>query len=171
MKDESSNGFLVARAMERDNLSEAMFHRMILLERRRSSRSRKSFMLMMLEMRDQSTSNGNKVGIRKILSVLSLKLRETDIVGWYKEGVVVGVMFTDIPLDITSSLQATLITRVREILKRHLNMQEFQHSDVSFHVLPEERAFDAPPQTPHLDISGGTPAPRWSPGEFSLGSE
>ena len=135
--DNASSGLFSARTTDRNTLGEEAFHRMISIERRRTSRSRKSFLLMLLDMGDHTTSRNNKVSLRKILSALSLMLRETDVTGWYKEDSVVGVMFTEIALDDQSSIPATMMTRVTQTLKGHLNPQQFHQIGISFHLLPE----------------------------------
>ena len=135
----SSNGIFAARAMDRGTLGEAAFHRMISLERRRTSRSQKSFLLMLLDMGEHSTAKHNKISLRKILSALSSMLRETDVPGWYKEDSVIGVMFTEITPDDQNSIPATLMTRVSQALKSHLTQQQFRQVVISFHLLPESQ--------------------------------
>ena len=77
---------------ERGILNEGAFHRMISLERKRTERSRKPFLLMLLDMGDglRPDNNGNEKALDKILSALSLSTRETDVTGWYKNNSVVG---------------------------------------------------------------------------------
>lgn len=132
----ASNGLFAAQAQDRDTLSEEAFHRMISIERRRTARSRKSFMLMLVDMGEHSGTK-NKLSLQKILSTLSVMLRETDVTGWYKKDSVVGVMFTEITLDGENSVPATMMKRVSQTLKSHLNAQQFQQIGISFHLLPE----------------------------------
>jgi len=131
---DASSGIVAARAMDRGTLSEAAFHRMISLERRRTSRSQKSFLLMLLDMGEHTSTNQ---GLRRILSMLSSTLRETDVTGWYKEESVVGVMFTEITLNDQNAIPATLMSRVTEILRTHVPAQQFHQIGISFHLLPE----------------------------------
>ena len=70
---------------ERGILNEGAFHRMISLERKRTERSRKPFLLMLLDMGNGLRSDNNKKALDKILSALSLSTRETDVTGWYQE--------------------------------------------------------------------------------------
>ncbi len=132
-----SNGVLAARALDRSTLSEEAFHRMISTERRRTGRSRKSFLLMLLDMGDPSSPKQNKPTLRKIMSVLSLMLRETDVTGWYKEDTVVGVMFTEITLDEQNVIPATMMSRVTQTLKSHLPAAQFRQIGISYHLVSE----------------------------------
>src|SRR6266851_4643827 len=64
-------------------LEEETFHNMLALERRRAERSRKTFVLMVLE---TSASVEVEAGDRlksQVTSVLLNSTRETDLVGWY----------------------------------------------------------------------------------------
>lgn len=134
----ASNGIFAANSTDRSTLSESAFHRMISMERRRSARTRKSFVLMLLEMGDHA-SKERRIGLRKVLSTVSLALRDTDVVGWYQEDNVVGVMFTEIALDDQNSLPATLMTRVGTTLKQHLLPLQFHKLSISFHLFAEAR--------------------------------
>src|SRR2546428_12531042 len=62
------------------------------LERKRTERSRSHFVLMLLECQ----ASNRDVAFAKVLCTLSPSTRETDIRGWYKEGDVIGVIFTEI---------------------------------------------------------------------------
>jgi len=145
--------------MDRNTLGEEAFHRMISIERRRTSRSRKSFLLMLVDMGEHTTSRHSKLSLRKILSTLTLMLRETDVTGWYKEDSVVGVMFTEITLDDQRSIPATMMTRVSQTLKRHLTPQQFHQIGISFHLLPEPRDLDITSRDSYSVLYPGVEAP------------
>jgi hypothetical protein len=135
----ASNGIFAASSTDRSALGENAFHRMISMERRRSARTRKSFVLMLLDMGDHAPSKDRRIGLRKVLSTMSVALRETDVVGWYEEDAVVGVMFTEIALDDQNSLPSTLMTRVGSTLKQHLLPLQFHELSISFHLFAEAR--------------------------------
>ena len=84
---------------ERSILDAEEFRRMIALERKRSERSRKPFMLLLLDMGDDLPSEKNGRILGKILSALSVSTRDTDVTGWYSNNCVVGVMFTEISIE------------------------------------------------------------------------
>ena len=123
---------------ERGILNEGAFHRMISLERKRTERSRKPFLLMLLDMGDGLRSDNNEKALDKILSALSLSTRETDVTGWYKNNAVVGVMFTEFGADDRNTILTTLMTRVSETLRNNLSSQQFNQISISFHLFPEE---------------------------------
>jgi exopolysaccharide biosynthesis polyprenyl glycosylphosphotransferase len=123
---------------ERGVLNEVAFHRMISLERKRTERSRKPFLLMLLDMGNGLRSDRNGKALDKILSALSLSTRETDVTGWYKSNSVVGVMFTEFGAEDRNSILSTMMTRVSETLRNNLSSQQFGLISISFHLFPEE---------------------------------
>jgi lipopolysaccharide/colanic/teichoic acid biosynthesis glycosyltransferase len=137
---------------ERGVLHEVAFHRMISLERKRTERSRKPFLLMLLDMGNGLRSDANGKALDKILSALSLSTRETDVTGWYKSNSVVGVMFTEFGAEDRNSILSTMMTRVSETLRNNLSSQQFGLISISFHLFPEEWNHDIPqrPSNPTL---------------------
>src|SRR3954463_14320658 len=80
-------------------LTEQHFQRAIVQERRRSERSGKAFLLMLLESDKSSSSEERRKLISEVLSPLSLSTRETDALGWYKQDLSLGVIFTEIKIE------------------------------------------------------------------------
>jgi len=137
---------------ERGILNEGAFHRMISLERKRTERSRKPFLLMLLDMGNGLRSDNNNKALDKILSALSLSTRETDVTGWYQNNSVVGVMFTEFGAEDRNTILSTMMTRVSETLRNNLSSQQFGLISISFHLFPEEWNHDIPqrPSNPTL---------------------
>ncbi|MGD0987966.1 MAG: sugar transferase [Candidatus Sulfotelmatobacter sp.] len=124
-------------------LNAEAFRRTIALERKRSERSRKPFMLLLLDMGEHLSSDKNGKALDKILGALSLSTRETDITGWYADGCVIGVVFTEIGTDGTNSVPSTIISRVTDTLRGSLMWEQFNQLNISFHVFPEDWDYDA----------------------------
>ena len=122
----------------RQVLDDQSFHKMIALERKRSERSHKSFLLMLLDAGDQLPSQPNGEALGKILAALSLATRETDVTGWYQNNATVGVMFTEIASEDRHSIVGTLLTRISVALKSCLSLDLFNQVSISFHLFPEE---------------------------------
>lgn len=130
-------------------LSEESFHGMISLERKRTERSRRPFLLMLLDVSGvlASDTHGKKVG--DILSALSLSIRETDISGWYKNDSVVGLVFNEIGAGPRKSIVSTMLARVNGILYSALTFEEFNRISISHHIFPEEWDHDVPQRPSH----------------------
>ena len=131
-------------AADRGILNEEAFHRLISLERRRTERSRKPFLLMLLDMGDHIPSEGTVKILGKMADALSLSTRETDVAGWYKSDCVVGVMFTEIGIEDRNSIVSTMIARLSATLRTDLSLEQFNQISVSFHLFPEEWNHDEP---------------------------
>jgi hypothetical protein len=119
--------------LQRASLGEPAFHRLISLERRRAERSRKSFLLVLVDAGRRPFDVSEKP-----LAALMPMTRETDIVGWYKEGTIAGVLFTEIAEDDLGSTTRAIMNRVSKTLKSNLTAQQFGKVSLSFHLLPEE---------------------------------
>jgi lipopolysaccharide/colanic/teichoic acid biosynthesis glycosyltransferase len=123
---------------DRTILHEEMFHRMVSLERKRTERSRKPFLLMLVDSGESMTSGHDSKMLAKIVSALNLTTRETDVIGWYQADSVVGVMFTEISVEDRAAILSTMMTRVSETLRHHLSFELFSRIRISFHLFPEE---------------------------------
>jgi len=119
-------------------LGEEVFHRMIALERKRTERSGKSFLLMLLDADQRALSDGNERVLGKILSALSSLTRETDMTGWYQERSVVGVIFTDITAADRESIVGTMMSRISETLRQNVGLETFSQIGISLHLFPED---------------------------------
>ena len=126
-----------ASSEERVVLTPEAFRRMIALERKRSERSRKPFVLLLLDMGERPSDKNGKI-LKKISAVLSASTRDTDVTGWYANDCVLGVMFTEIAAEDSASIPSTVITRVTDTLRGNLALEQFNRVRLSFHVFPED---------------------------------
>jgi lipopolysaccharide/colanic/teichoic acid biosynthesis glycosyltransferase len=116
---------------------EESFHRAIALERRRTERSHKPFLLMLLDIGQCLPQEGLQDVSSEILGLLSLATRETDVTGWYEKNVV-GVMFTEIVLADRGAILQVMMDRVRDSLRDNLSAEQFHRVRVTVHLFPDE---------------------------------
>jgi len=128
---------------DREILSQKAFRRVISIERMRTERSRKPFMLMLLDMGDHLPSEILGKNLGRLLTALSVSTRETDVAGWYENDRIVGVMFIEISLEDRQTIVSKMISRVSEILHNHLSLEQFDRVSFSFHVFPDEWDHDS----------------------------
>jgi lipopolysaccharide/colanic/teichoic acid biosynthesis glycosyltransferase len=119
-----------------DVLNESAFHRMITVERKRSERSQRPFVLLLVDTGKKTGENSGRV-LLDLLSSLQAATRETDVTGWYKENSVVGVMFTEIVLD-NNLVLSTILSRIGNVLRDRLDSEQFSRIKFSFHVFPDD---------------------------------
>ena len=118
-------------------LSEEAFRRMISLERKRSERSQRPFVLLLIDTgRDRAGDKQGRV-LLDMLSALQAATRETDFTGWYTTNSVVGVMFTEIVLD-NNAVLSTILSRFGALLRERLDTDQFSRIKFSFHVFPDD---------------------------------
>jgi len=109
-------------AGEREVLNEGTFKRMISIERKRTERSRKPFLLMLLDTGNRQESEKNGKALGSIVSALLASIRETDVTGWYKSRATVGVLFTELAIDDKNSILGTMLTKVSTTLQDKLRV-------------------------------------------------
>lgn len=121
-------------------ISEGTFREMLGLERRRSQRSHKPFLLMLIGIDPlvEDLNGQTPRVLRRIISALSQCTRETDISGWYATGRTLGVIFTELGGVEPSSLVGVLRSKVLQALARGLSSDQVELMRVSFHLFPEE---------------------------------
>ncbi len=117
-------------------LAEELFHSTLTLERRRAERSRRPFVLMLL---DAHRENGLAKGLlQQARSVIAASTRETDLVGWYATGASLGIIFTELGSvegsEITNSLRIKLTTALQE----RMGIKMAAKIAISVHLFPEE---------------------------------
>src|SRR4029077_7541440 len=116
-------------------LVENVFHSMLTLERRRAERSRNPFVLMLL---DANLENGAAEQIlAQAVDIVVASKRETDLVGWYKQGAILGVIFTEVNVEAEAPIAETLRTKIETAFAKHLGRERAAKIAISFHVFPE----------------------------------
>lgn len=133
-----ANRFKSPSLVERTALDETSFQRTIAMERKRSDRSQKKFLLMLVDFGRALPSENNGHELQEMLSAILLSTRETDVVGWYTDRTVLGVMFTEIALEERGTIHATMMARVSETLRSNLSRTQFNQVTISFHLYPED---------------------------------
>lgn len=118
------------------------FQRMLALERKRSERSRKSFLLMLVDLGERLPSASNGQASNDIVSALSLATRVTDVIGWYRDDSVVGILFTEVIIEDRSTIMGTMMTRISAMLVKALSPEQLNQVSISLHLFPEEWDFD-----------------------------
>jgi lipopolysaccharide/colanic/teichoic acid biosynthesis glycosyltransferase len=124
-------------------LAEEIFRRMISLERKRSERTQRPFVLLLMDTGRVTPTEKNGRILLDILSALQSATRETDVMGWYEANSAVGVMFTEITLE-NNLILSTLLARISEVLRGRLTTEQFSQIKFSFHLFPEEWDHDTP---------------------------
>ena len=134
---------LETRALPENRRSEAhteeAFQHLLSIEFKRSERSRRSFLLLLLDLEERPGSNSeipSQVAVT-LFSCLARCLRETDFVGWYREGRVVGAVLTQSRNVRSTAVSHVVVQKVRDALLGSLPSDAFDRLKV--------RAYQRPP--------------------------
>jgi exopolysaccharide biosynthesis polyprenyl glycosylphosphotransferase len=119
---------------------EEWFARALSLERKRTGRSRKPFVLVLTNLESLEALNGDKDRyVHRVVSAVALFKRETDITGWYRNGSVLGTIFTELgaskPL---SASVASIASKMCSALEESVGEERAVRIDVSYHIFPED---------------------------------
>jgi lipopolysaccharide/colanic/teichoic acid biosynthesis glycosyltransferase len=93
---------------------------------------------MLLEAGNPQSLEKNEKALNNILSVLPLSIRDTDIIGWYKDRTTVGVIFTGLARKDQSSILSVILSKVSTTLRDQLTPDQFNQVSISFHFFPDD---------------------------------
>ena len=116
--------------------NEEAFHFLLGVERKRFDHSNRPFVLMLVELEERSGQTAHieaAIGAR-VFAGLTRSLRETDVIGWYREGFIAGAVLThlgDASLADVSRQMAERVTRMLgddlpEKIARRLKVRLYQ---------------------------------------------
>ena len=114
------------------------FMRALHAEQRRTERSRRPFVLMLVELSPKLTNGVRQDLLERVAGVLSVSKRETDPFGWYRDGSVLGVIFTEIPLKEGRPVANALAAKINAALSQSLTSPQLNQLALSCHVFPED---------------------------------
>jgi exopolysaccharide biosynthesis polyprenyl glycosylphosphotransferase len=119
-------------------LPEELFLGMLCLERKRTERSNKRFILMLVDGGDAYKQNSESTVTKGIIAAINATRRETDVAGWYKHGMILGVIFTELSEATEASTSQLVLHKVKEHLSKHLPMEIRKDIYVSVHSFGED---------------------------------
>ena len=127
-----------ASAGAREVLSEEAFKRMIAIERKRTERTKEPFLLMLLEAGHYQGSSKNGKAIERMVSALLSSIRDTDVIGWYKDKTTICLMYTALSGNSKNAVLSTILNRVSATLGEELTSDQFSEVSISFHFFPDD---------------------------------
>lgn len=119
--------------------TEDSFVRLLRLERRRSERSRKPFLLVLVEACNHVQSgSGQKKWLARAISALSSSTRETDTIGWYKENHTIGMLFTEIGTGDRRTVGDVIQAKIWAALRQVLDPADADQIQMSAFFFPDD---------------------------------
>jgi exopolysaccharide biosynthesis polyprenyl glycosylphosphotransferase len=124
-------------------LSEEQFRRMLCRERKRSERSRKHLLLMLVDDGKGGVyQRKSDAFLKQVATVLCSAIRETDLAGWFEADSVLGFIFTEFGDSDVSMAARTIESKVVAELRKVFKANQLSHCQISFYAFPDERDGD-----------------------------
>ena len=112
------------------------FLHMLRIERKRSERSKRNFLLLLADI-TAFPGRHHPETVKEVIACFSLSLRETDIRGWYDEGHIIGVIFTEID-NLNHEIIEKIIQKIRNQLQRKFGLDRSSKIKFTPLVFPED---------------------------------
>jgi len=123
----------------RDVLGVETFRTLLTLERRRAQRSGQTFILMLLDGTLLDEKKLTAGFAEKLVGAVSSAIRESDIIGWYEQGKVLGVIFTELSQIENLPVADVLEHKIQKAFKENLDRSVASKIVVTLHVFPESK--------------------------------
>ncbi len=121
-----------------DFYSEGYFKTMLQVERKRTERSKKPFLLMLLDVKAFDKSRNRSKVMEKVAYAVCSSTRKIDIKGWYRRGSVFGVIFTELA-KADEAIRQKVSEKIAHGLSGVLRPDELQKIKISLHPFPEDQ--------------------------------
>jgi lipopolysaccharide/colanic/teichoic acid biosynthesis glycosyltransferase len=118
-------------------LAEPTLHALLTHERRRAERSRKPFVLMLLEMHPVHAKSVASNLSERVSTVIAAATRETDLIGWYEEGRILAVIFAELNLEEGAPIKELLRSKIESALRDSLGPKTAAKIVITTHIFPE----------------------------------
>jgi lipopolysaccharide/colanic/teichoic acid biosynthesis glycosyltransferase len=118
-------------------LTETTFHALLTHERRRAERSRKPFVLMLLEMHASQAKSVGASFSERVKSAIAGATRETDLIGWYEEGRILAVIFAELNVEENLPVAELLRSKIEAALRDSVGTKAAARIIITTHIFPE----------------------------------
>jgi lipopolysaccharide/colanic/teichoic acid biosynthesis glycosyltransferase len=135
--EEDSTNFFEGR-LQFAVIQEAAFVQMLRFERRRTERSGKQFMLVLISGEDFHAESGGML-VSSVVSAISSNTRETDVLGWYERDITLGLLMTEISLTDTTTIN-TILQKISVAVQNAVSPEKYRRLALMYRVFPQEVA-------------------------------
>jgi lipopolysaccharide/colanic/teichoic acid biosynthesis glycosyltransferase/GGDEF domain-containing protein len=118
-------------------LPEEHFRQMLCRERKRSERSRKHLLLMLIDEKGGIPVKGEAAFLVQIADCLRESMRETDLAGWFEGNSVFGVIFTELGQTEIKVAMNVIQAKVTACLQKSFKSSQLNKIFVSFYAFPD----------------------------------
>jgi len=123
-------------------VGEEEFRRMLCRERKRSERSRKHLLLMLVDCKRTAGRSSDKPLLEQVAGLVAAEIRETDLAGWFESETVVGAIFTELgDAEAGAAIQA-IETKISAGLHKSFKRDQVDKLQIAFYAFPDSWAGD-----------------------------
>jgi len=122
-----------------DPLPQAVFRRLLCQERKRSERSRKSFLLMLVRHKAAKLHGDHldHVALERVARPLGTIIRETDTLGWFESSHTLGVIFSELGDAEVGAAVKSIESKALDALHRAFNANQVQNLEIAIYSYPQ----------------------------------
>ena len=117
-------------------IQEATFVQMLRLERRRTERSGKQFMLVLISGEEFRAESGATL-LNNVVATISSCTRETDHLGWYERDTTLGLLMTEIGDADTATINV-IVQKISLAVQNAVSLESFRRLTLIFRLFPQE---------------------------------
>ena len=117
---------------------EDFFHQVLALERKRAERSGNPALLLKLDFRNFPSRAARDACSRTINLLLPTITRGTDVVGWYKTGAILGVLFTELGDSELTDAKEKILKKVQDAFVESLGAKQLKMLGITFNSLESQ---------------------------------
>ena len=123
-------------------LDEELFLKRLSIERKRTERSGKAFLLVLLNGQNVFGSAAGEQVIARVEDALCSAVGDIDLVGWYSTDTCLGAILPELGDEIRPDVLETILHRIEAGLHAYLPGSDADQITVSFHAFPEPMPAD-----------------------------
>jgi lipopolysaccharide/colanic/teichoic acid biosynthesis glycosyltransferase len=123
-------------------LVQKQFRRILCQERKRSERSRKQFLLMLVRLSSPRLPGGADGLPHRVSAVLGKAIRDTDILGWFEADSVNGVLFSELGAVEACAASKVIEAKISSAFEMAFDANLRSKLEVHFYTFPEDRRAD-----------------------------
>ena len=118
-------------------LREDVFRQMLARERKRSERSRKHLLLMLIDEKGSVPAKDENAFLLQVANRLAEMTRETDLAGWFEADSVFGMIFTELGQTDIKAAMSVIQTKITTCLQKSFKPSQLNKVFISFYAFPD----------------------------------
>jgi len=129
--------------------SQEFFREMLVLERKRTERSKKPIMLVMLHIQNLTPLISRHSFVKNMSHVITNSAREIDVKGWYEFDRCIGIIYTEI----SESGKDNVVKKILDNIKKSFGQEKGNLVDVTYSIFPQPKKQNGDDTDPASEVN------------------